>query len=91
MFESTIALQPGKDFYPCNRTLFSRTIEMECGYGRQWAKLFWNKKGDWEINRNCNENRVIEDLWKYDLPAFAGGFRKVTSQTVIPLKNAFGI
>lgn len=44
MFESTFTLQPAKDFYPCNRTLLGRTIEMECGYGRQWAKLFWNKK-----------------------------------------------
>lgn len=35
MFESTIALEPAKDFYRCNRTLFSRTIEMECGYGGQ--------------------------------------------------------
>ena len=44
MFESTFTLQPEKDFYPRNRTLLGRTIEMESGYGRQWAKLFWNKK-----------------------------------------------
>ena len=24
MFESTFTLQPAKDFYPCNRTLFSK-------------------------------------------------------------------
>ena len=35
---------------------------MECGYGTQWAKLFWNKKGDWEINRSSNENRVLENI-----------------------------
>lgn len=59
MFESTFTLQPAKDFYPCNRTFFSKNNRNGVCLWYTKNKTFWNKQGHCEINRNCKENRMF--------------------------------